>query len=248
MQGYFFAHAIFTGRSSINLFSTVALLHKNFPVARKRKLEKIADIKVLPNVFEQPAELKGNWKNNIFENEDPITVEIGCGRGEYTVSLGRMFPGRNFVGVDIKGPRIWKGARIAFNEKLQNVAFIRSLIETITDYFSPGEVDEIWVTFPDPYPKPSKAQKRLISNRFLSIYSQILKPGGLINFKTDNAELFDWAVQTFKENPIIQLEDYTSDLYHSPLLNEVTAIKTTYEEKFLAEGKIIKYARLRLRN
>lgn len=216
-------------------------------MARRNKLEKITALKVLPNVFESPEGLKGNWHEDVFENDNPITLEIGCGRGEYTVSQGRMFPEKNFIGLDIKGPRLWKGATIAWNEKMQNVAFIRTLIERIDDYFLPAEISEIWVTFPDPYPKPSKSQKRLISQRFLDLYKGILVPKGIVHFKTDNEGLFDWAIETFKLNKDYILEDYTSDLYNSHLLNELTSIKTTYEAKFLAEGKTIKYARLRLR-
>jgi tRNA (guanine-N7-)-methyltransferase len=216
-------------------------------LARRRKLEKISEIKALPNVFEKPEGLKGNWNEAVFENPNPITLEIGCGRGEYTINLARKFPDKNFIGADIKGPRIWKGAKSAYEENIHNAAFVRTLVESITDYFKPEEVAEIWVTFPDPYPKPSKAQKRLVSERFLKLYKQILIKDGILHFKTDNTDLFNWAVEQFKGNPDVDLIEYTHDLYQSPLLDDVKSIKTTYEAKFLAEGETIKYARLRLR-
>jgi tRNA (guanine-N7-)-methyltransferase len=213
---------------------------------RLGKLEKIAELKLLPNVFEKPEGLKGNWHSEIFENNNPITIEIGCGRGEYTVSLARMFPERNFIGVDIKGPRIWKGAKIAHREGLNNVAFIRSLIENLTDYFAPGEVDEIWVTFPDPYTKPSKAQKRLVSQRFLTLYREFLRPGGTLHFKTDNTGLFQWALGVPFREKGVRLIEQTDDLYRSPLLNDLTSIQTYYEALFSKEGHTIKYARIEL--
>jgi tRNA (guanine-N7-)-methyltransferase len=215
-------------------------------VAKKKK-ERLAEIAVLANVFQTPEGLKGCWNEDVFENDNPITLEVGCGRGEYTVNLARKFPERNIIGLDIKGPRLWKGAKTADEEGLHNAGFVRALVETVTDYFEKGEVSEIWVTFPDPNPQPGKAKKRLVSERFLNLYREILKPGGLINFKTDNADLFNWAIESFKANPELEIICHTDDLYHSDLLNDITAIKTTYEAKFLAEGLTIKYAVIRFR-
>lgn len=214
-------------------------------MSQRRKRERIAEIDVLPNVYQSPGELKGNWHAQVFHNDHPIVLEIGCGRGEYTVNLARKFPEKNIIGLDIKGPRLWKGAKTLHEEGIANGAFVRTLIEEITEYFAPGEVSEIWVTFPDPYPKPSKEQKRLVSKRFLDLYKQILRPDGIIHFKTDNTPLFDWAIESFKENKDVALLAFTSDLYHSELLNEITAIQTTYEEKFRLKGETIKYAELK---
>lgn len=215
-------------------------------MSRRKKRDRIAELNVLPNVFQEPAGLKGTWHQEIFENTNPIVLEIGCGRGEYTINLGRRFPEKNFIGIDVKGPRLWKGAKTAYDEELGNVAFVRTLVESITDYFAPGEVSEIWVTFPDPYPKPCKEQKRLVSERFLGLYRQILSPDGIIHFKTDNTELFEWGIESFEGNEGVEILRYTKDLYNSDLLDEITSIKTTYEAKFLAEGKDIKYAEIRL--
>lgn len=211
----------------------------------RKKREKNAELAVLPNVFQEPGELKGNWHSQVFKNGNPIVIEVGCGRGEYTVSLARRFPEKNFIGLDVKGPRLWKGAKTLHEEGRTNGAFIRTLIEHITTYFAPGEVSAIWVTFPDPYPQPARAMKRLVSVRFLELYKQILQPGGIIHFKTDNAPLFDWAIETFQANTGVELLNYTRDLYHSDLLDEITAIPTTYEKMFIEEAKTIKYSEMR---
>lgn len=222
-------------------FSKITVLSK------RRKRERIAEIDVLPNVYQSPEGLKGNWHSNVFHNDNPIVLEIGCGRGEYTVNLARKFPQKNIIGLDIKGPRLWKGAKTLHDEGLANGAFVRTLIEHISDYFDKGEVSEIWVTFPDPYPKPSKEQKRLVSKRFLDLYKQILKPDGIINFKTDNTPLFDWAIESFGENEEVELIAFTKDLYHSDLLDDILSIQTTYEEMFRLKGENIKYAKLKFR-
>jgi tRNA (guanine-N7-)-methyltransferase len=157
-----------------------------------------------------------------------------------------MFPQNNYIGVDIKGPRLWKGAKTAYTEEMPNVAFIRALIETITDYFAPGEVNEIWVTFPDPYPRPSKTQKRLISKRFLDLYREILVPNGIVHFKTDNAGLFQYAMEESFREEGVEILASSYDLYNSDLMDEVTSVKTTYEGIFSAQGHIISYAKIRL--
>jgi tRNA (guanine-N7-)-methyltransferase len=215
-------------------------------VARSGKLHKIVELNELPNVFQSPENLKGNWRSEIFENENPIIVEVGCGRGEYTLALGRMFPQNNYIGIDVKGARLWKGAKTAYKEEMPNVAFVRTLIETITDYFAPGEVNEVWVTFPDPYPRPSKTQKRLISKRFLDLYRQILVPNGIVHFKTDNEGLFQYAMEESFREEGIEILAASNDLYNSDLMDEVTSVKTTYEGIFSAQGHIIKYAKIRL--
>jgi len=213
-------------------------------MGRRRKTEKIAEIKTLPNVFENPAENKGKW-HEVFGNNNPITVEIGCGKGAYTLNLARKFPDANFIGVDIKGPRIWTGAKAAMAEKLNNAVFARMQVEFLNEAFAPGEVSEIWVPFPDPYPKISKAKRRLISPRFLAQYKQVLAPNGIMHFKSDNDGLYEYGMETLPENKEIEVLAFTGNLYESPFLNELTSIKTAYEMRFLAEGKTIKYIKFR---
>jgi tRNA (guanine-N7-)-methyltransferase len=211
-------------------------------MSRGSKIERVAELNTFQNVFQSPDIIKGKWNELYFNNESPIIIEVGCGRGEYTVNLAKRFPDKNFIGLDIKGPRLWRGAKTFIEEGMTNGAFIRTLIETITDYFSEAEVSEIWVTFPDPQPKPSREQKRLVSGRFLDLYKQILKPAGKIHLKTDNDDLFRWAIESFEQNPAVQLLSATEDLYHSDLEDELTSIKTTYECKYIADGKTIKYS------
>ncbi len=198
----------------------------------------------MPNVFENPALHKGKWKE-VFGNNNPVTAEIGCGKGAYTLNLARKFPDSNFIGIDIKGPRIWTGAKAAISEKLNNVAFARMQVEFLTEAFAPGEISEIWIPFPDPYPKISKAKRRLISPRFLAQYKQVLAQDGIMHFKSDNDGLYEYGMETLPENKEVEVLAYTNDLYKSPLLNDLTSIKTAYETRFLAEGKTIKYIMFR---
>ena len=215
-------------------------------MARRRKNEKIAEIKVLPNVFENPLANKGKW-HEVFGNNNPITAEIGCGKGAYTLNLARKFPDSNFIGIDIKGPRIWTGAKAAIAENLHNAAFARMQIEFLTEAFGPNEISEIWITFPDPYPKISKEKRRLIAPRFLQQYKQALAPGGIMHFKSDNEGLYEYGMESLPENKEIEVLANSDNLYESPLLNELTSIKTAYETRFLAEGKTIKYIKFRFR-
>ena len=168
----------------------------------RNKLEKFEYIRQSPLVLEwkkdQFETIKGNWAN-FFKNNNPITVELGCGRGEYTVGLARVFPERNHIGVDIKGNRIWKGTKTATDEGLTNVAFLRTQILLIDKFFEAGEVDEIWITFPDPRPKESDIKRRLMSPRFLRLYEKFLRKGGVLHLKTDNEPLFDYAMEVFTE-------------------------------------------------
>ena len=200
----------------------------------------MAELASLANVFTSPEGIKGNWQE-VFKNNNPIVVEVGCGRGDYTVNLARRFPDKNFIGLDAKGSRLWRGAKTFDEEGMANGAFIRTLAETITDFFDPGEVSEVWVTFPDPQPKPSREQQRLVSTRFLNLYRQILKPGGSIHLKTDDEGLYEWAIESFEQNPGVKIIRSSNNLYASDVLNEITSIKTSYEARFLKEGKTIKY-------
>lgn len=189
-------------------------------------------------VFEQ---IKGNWHTLYFQNQNPVTVELGCGRGEYSVGLARLFPDRNFIGVDIKGARIWKGSKIAEEENLENVAFLRVNILEIANFFAVGEVDELWVTFPDPRPRKGDAKRRLTNPRFLDLYKMIVKQGGKFHLKTDNQFLFDYSLEVLQQREDIDELVYTHDLYQSDLLPLHHGLQTRFEQRFKEEGKSIKY-------
>ena len=201
-------------------------------------MKKIREIKTFSNVLEAPGDIKGRW-SSLFGNKNHIVLELGCGKGAYTISLAEMFPNDNFIGVDIKGARMWTGAKQALEKKLPNVAFLRIGIEFITDYFAENEVDEIWITFPDPYPKNRSIKKRLTSPGFLKMYEHILKEGGLVHLKTDDIKLFNYTVQVLKSEKIKIIKNIT-DIY-SHKLDPVVEIKTEYELKHLEEGRKINY-------
>lgn len=216
----------------------------------KRKLERFKEIESLPNVVEPSKEIyhyvKGRW-STFFDNNNPITLELACGRGEYTVGLATLFPNRNYIGVDIKGERIWKGSRKAFDEKLGNVAFLRTMILLIDNFFAEQEVEEIWITFPDPRPKKRDIKRRLTNPRFLETYKKLLKPGGFVRLKTDNTGLFQYTLEELQlRNDIIDLQ-YTFDIYSSELRPECFDIRTRYEEEFASKGETIKYLRFRFK-
>ena len=206
----------------------------------RTKLKRFAEIKTFPNVFRNEVSLRGAWRQKYFENQNPITLELGCGWGEYTIHLAQSFPQQNFVGVDIKGERLWKGAKFALENNLSNVAFIRNYAEELTDFFAQDEVDEIWIPFPDPRPKKSDAKKRLISPRLLSLYRQVIKREGLIHLKTDDTAFFDFTLDVLEaEN--CKLHQVVEDLHEANLERSLLTLKTKYERKHLAQGKGIKY-------
>jgi tRNA (guanine-N7-)-methyltransferase len=208
----------------------------------KDKLKRFAEIATFDNVKQLEAGLpyKGQWAADFFKNNNSVVLELACGKGEYTVNLARLFPQKNFIGIDYKGNRIWRGAKTAVEENISNVGFLRIQIENLTDYFGEHEVDEIWITFPDPQPQISREKKRLTSPRFLEKYKQVLKPGGLINLKTDNDGLHAYTVEKIEELGL-KLHVKTEDLYHSPFATEVLNIKTYYEKKYLQDNKNINY-------
>jgi tRNA (guanine-N7-)-methyltransferase len=183
--------------------------------------------------------IKGKWNKELFKNENPIVLELGCGKGEYTVGLANNFVNNNFIGVDIKGARMWRGAKTANEQKLPNVAFLRTRIEFINSFFSEDEVDEIWITFPDPHPGGRNSNKRLTSPWFLNSYRKILKDKGLIHLKTDNTELFEFTKKVLAHNEVETIHS-TSDLY-SGKSDDILSIKTHYENMFLAAGMKINY-------
>ncbi len=217
----------------------------------KGKLQKFADMARYPHVFEYPYsvadnvpfDMKGRWGESFFKNTRPIVLELGCGRGEYTVGLGRLFPEKNFIGVDIKGARMWSGATESLQAGMKNVAFLRTNIEIIDRFFAPGEVSELWLTFSDPQMK--KATKRLTSTYFLERYRRFLTDGGLIHVKTDSNFLFTYTRCLLEANRL-PAEVVTDNLYHSGLADEILGIRTYYEQQWLARGISIKYIRFRL--
>lgn len=208
----------------------------------KDKLRKFAEIATFPNVkqLDEGKPLKGRWAKEHFGNDQPIILELACGKGEYTVNLARMYPDKNFIGVDYKGNRIWRGAKDALEEGIPNVAFLRIQIETILDYFAEGEVAEIWITFPDPQPQSSREKKRLTNPAFLTRYQEILAPGGLMHLKTDSDSLFAYTLEQLDLLQIVP-EVKTHDLYRSSLVDPVLSIKTYYERKYLSIDKSINY-------
>jgi tRNA (guanine-N7-)-methyltransferase len=214
----------------------------------RKKLIRFQENTEKPNLL-QPGKplyetIKGNWNSTYFCNDHSIVVELACGRGEYTTGLAAQIPGRNFIGVDVKGDRLWKGAVIAESQNLRNVAFLRTQIEQLENFFVPGEICEIWLTFPDPRPKEGDDKKRLTHPRFLQVYKQLIAPGGLVHLKTDNTDLFDYTLQTVQKFGVKDLR-FTNDLYHSELLSFHYGLKTRYEQKYASEGIKINYLQFR---
>ena len=217
----------------------------------KGKLQKFADMARYPHVFEYPYSvvddvpfaMRGRWREEFFHNPNPVVLELGCGRGEYTVGLAEMFPEKNFIGVDIKGARMWTGATDSLQRGMKNVAFLRTNIEIIDRFFAPGEVQEVWLTFSDPQMK--KATKRLTSTYFLERYRRFLTDGGLVHVKTDSNFLYTYTRLLIEANHL-PVEVMTDDLYHSGQADEILSIRTYYEQQWLARGINIKYIRFRL--
>lgn len=221
----------------------------------KNKLKKFSDILSLPNVYEnfnpddsyltngdnEKVEIKGKWRSDFFRNDHPIVLELACGRGEYSIGLAEMYPDKNFIGVDIKGARIWQGANQAIDRGLSNVAFLRTRIELITDYFDKDEVDEIWIIFPDPFLKRSKSNRRLTSHVFVSEYRKILKPGGIVHLKTDSPPLYEFTLETIAKDEKCKINYQNDNIYASEIAYKELIIKTYYEKSHLEDGRLIKY-------
>ncbi len=220
----------------------------------KDKLKKFRENETFDNllqpttaeVFRKDHPIKGNWGKEIFGNDNPIILELGCGKGEYTIALAEKFPENNYIGVDIKGARLWKGAKYATENGLKNVAFLRTRIEFIDSIFSQGEVSEIWLTFSDP--QPNKPRKRLSSPLFLERYSHILKEDGIIHLKTDSQLLHEYTLETIEDENHILIEA-NNDIYGTKRADndDILSVKTFYEKQFLAKGMAITYAKWRLR-
>lgn len=223
----------------------------------RRKLEKFAEVRSFPNVYEnfhpmipelrgenaELVELKGMWAKKHFKNNNTITIELACGRGEYTLQLARKYPERNFIGVDIKGSRIHQGAIIALEENLSNVAFLRMKIEKINNFFENGEVEEIWITFPDPFLRESKDNKRLTAPRFLDSYKDLIAENGIVQLKTDSPELYAYTQEVLQNYRGVKVLYDNPDIYSKQLDFPDLEFKTYYEKKHLIDGRKIKYLR-----
>ncbi len=217
----------------------------------KQKLERFKIIEERQNVIEPTKPLygiiKGKWKADYFKNDNPITLELACGRGEYTVGLANLFPNNNYIGVDIKGERIWKGSTLAVEQNLQNVAFLRTHILLIENFLRDGEVNEIWLTFPDPRPKMRDIKRRLTSPRYFQLYKKLCGPGCYVRLKTDNTALFEYTLSEIQSRQDIDDFRYTFDVYNSDLRPECFDIKTRYEQEFASKGESIKYLRFKFK-
>ncbi len=233
-------------------------------MSKKKKLLRFADTKVFQNVTE-PAmadffnkqegkpvkhKLAGTWRKEIFKNDNPIVLELGCGKGEYSVGMAKAFQDKNFIGVDIKGNRIWFGAKEALDNEMNNVHFLRTRIDFITAFFEKDEVDEIWITFPDPQEKENRARKRLTGKLFIDRYKQFLKPEGIIHLKTDSAFLYNFTQEEIETHGYKNLLS-SADLYNEvisnfdPTMQEILKIKTYYEELFTKRGHVITYTQFK---
>jgi len=224
-------------------------------MGRKNKLKRFADVATFSNVFEivegeraivtngegDARDMKGKWASQYFQNNHPLILELACGKGEYTLALAQRDVSHNFIGVDIKGARIWKGARRGLDEKISNAAFLRTRIEFIEYFFSPGEVESIWITFPDPF--AGKPNRRLTSVPFLERYRKFLTPGGYIHLKTDSELLYEFTLEVVDADPRCKIIYSNPDIYSGPLYDPILEQKTYYELKHLAEGKKITYVK-----
>lgn len=213
----------------------------------KNKLRKFSDMETYSCVFQYPFAvlereggfpLRGLWHSDYFHNGNPIVLELGCGKGEYTVGMARRYPDKNFIGIDIKGARMWTGARQAEEARMGNVAFLRTSIELLESFFAPGEVSEIWITFPDPQMK--KVRKRLTGSRFLNLYRRVTADGATIHLKSDSPFLYNFTRELARHNGLEMTVD-TDDLYHSGMCSDILSIRTFYEQQWLARGLTIKY-------
>ncbi len=224
-------------------------------MSNKNKLQRFAEVAMLPNVFENHdfldphlddadgnrMEIRGHWNEKIFKKERPIVLELACGKGEYTTHLAHAHPENNYIGIDIKGARIWIGAKMADGLRLGNVAFLRMRIELIQSFFARDEVSEIWITFPDPFLRDSKSNRRLTSHPFLDRYLGILRPGAIVHLKTDDPTLYAFTQEVLSERKDYRILESTADFYGDVMPTPDTHLLTFYEQQHLADGKKITY-------
>lgn len=218
----------------------------------KRKHQHFAENATFPHFFQPGFELlqsgfplKGKWRSDFFKNDNPLVIELGCGKGEFTTGLAARYPGKNFIGIDLKGARMWRGARTSFDSGMPNVAFVRTHIELIEFVFSQDEVDEIWITFPDPFPEKPRTKKRLTSPQFLNRFRKVAGSQTIVHLKTDNTPFFEYSLGIIEEQNL-ELLFHTSDVDKDPGSDDVVSIRTFYEEKFREKGERIKYLRFQL--
>ena len=225
----------------------------------RQKLKKFAELQTFPNVYDnldvrdpkntvlngQLVDIKGTWHSAYFKNNNPITLELACGRGEYAIALGQMFPERNFVGVDIKGSRLHKGAKEAIEAGLTNVAFLRTRIEQIEHFFVENEISEIWITFPDPFLRDSKSNRRLTSVPFLNRFRKFLQPEGIVHLKTDSPDLYDFTLDICRNTEGVKFLFSDSDIHSKPLIMNELGVQTYYEKANIAKSTI-KYVRFKI--
>lgn len=236
-----------------NLFKFTKIL--NIQVGSKNKLKRFRENETFSNVIQPTREevlegnfqYKGNWSSEFFKNDKPIVLELGCGKGEYSVGLAQAYPEKNFIGIDIKGARFWRGAKTALEEALHNVAFLRSQIELLDLLFAENEVDEIWITFPDPQIKYKRTKHRMTNSEFLQKYKKILKPQGLMNLKTDSEFMHGYTLGLLhgEGHEVIQANHDVYKNEYSP--KEVIGIQTFYEKQYLEQGKPITYIQFRIK-
>jgi tRNA (guanine-N7-)-methyltransferase len=205
----------------------------------QKKLVRFAELETFDNVLQYPKNIQGNW-HQFFKNENPIVLELACGKGEYALGLAQLYPEKNFVGVDLKGNRIWVGAKKATQQNLKNVGFLRIQIDRINEFFSEGEVSEIWITFPDPQLRISKSKKRLTHPKFLRLYQQILQPGGKINLKTDSPDLYHFTKKVIDLYDCIVHAD-SDNVYAQAIIQPDLSIKTHYESLDIAGSNRVHY-------
>ncbi len=229
-------------------------------MSRRNKLGKFAELATFANVYQcfdmgnsvlvsnalPSVDIRGKWRSEHFKNDNPIVVELACGRGEYTNALASRYPEKNFIGIDIKGARVHKGARIALEKNLNNVAYLRARIEVINKFFNDGEIDEIWITFPDPFLKATKSNRRLTSFHFLEVYHKICKSGAIIHLKTDDDVLYEFSKESIDEYPHTSIIVDEKDIYSKVLVQQDLDIKTYYELDHLKNGRTIKYLQVQL--
>jgi tRNA (guanine-N7-)-methyltransferase len=216
----------------------------------RRKLARFEENNERENVIQAPKplffEIKGKWNERFFKNDNPIVLELACGRGEYSIGLAQQFPDKNFVGIDLKGDRLWQGSSKALELNLTNVAFLRTPILNLPDFFAENEVAEIWIIHPDPRPKQRDEKRRLTSPRYLAIYSQVVKKPATIRLKTDSTSLYEYTMEVLSTQANIQNLLHTSDLYQSDLMAEHYGIQTRYERMFEQKGEKIKYVKFEI--
>lgn len=211
----------------------------------RKKLRKIIESQSLPNILHAVDGIERNWLYTVFPEPRPLVVELGCGHGDFIIFLAENNPGKNFVGVDLKGSRLWKGARHALAQELHNVVFLRAPVSALHDYFAVGEVSEIWINFPDPFPKRRHIKKRLTELSHLRRYRTVLEPGGRVHLKTDNTDFFAFTLDILRKQGL-EVVAQTTDLYAEPPQNPVLLFQSRYERRFLAEGKRICYVCFKL--